>query len=75
MARAAPQDIEALLRAALEDDARGALLLQVLYLVQEPDYERVLRRLVALDPARCREAGAWLESRFPEAEEAGGRVH
>lgn len=63
----ASEEIEALLREAVADPGRAALLLQVSYLVQEPDYERTLRRVVALSPDQCQELGEWLAARFPEA--------
>lgn len=59
-------DIEAMLREAVADPARAALLVQVSYLVQEADYARALRRLVSLTPEQCREAADWLAARFPE---------
>ena len=63
-----------MLRAAVEDPETSALLLQLLYLAQEPDYAQALRRVAALGPAQCRELVAWMAERFP-GEEAGERMH
>ncbi len=73
--KSASEDVQTVLRAALEDPARGALMLQLFYLAQEPRYDEALRRLAALSPGQCRELVDWLEQRFPGPEEAAALVH
>jgi hypothetical protein len=70
--KAASQDVERMLRAAVEDPETGALLLQLLYLAQEPDYAQALRRVAALGPAQCRELVAGWPSASPVMRRGSG---
>lgn len=76
--RPASEEIEAMLRTAVADPDRASLLLQVFYLAQEPDYQRLLGRILTLTPEQCREVGDWLAARFPSAgadPPSGPKIH